>query len=59
MEYIELRHMVDNTILDPAVSDHIELRRCPCGLYSASSTYKAMFYGQVALLGNKELWRTS
>jgi hypothetical protein len=23
MEYIELRHMVDNTILDPAVSDHV------------------------------------
>jgi hypothetical protein len=26
MEYIELRHMVDNTILDPAVSGHFEWR---------------------------------
>ncbi|OEL31369.1 hypothetical protein BAE44_0007612, partial [Dichanthelium oligosanthes] len=42
-----------------ALQDHdrIVWKWCPSGQYSCSSAYQALFLGQSALLGAKELWK--
>jgi hypothetical protein len=55
VQYNHLRHRLDDFDLVPKSKDRLIWRWCASGQYSTNSTYQAMFLGQSAMLGAKEL----
>jgi hypothetical protein len=58
VQYLQLCGLVDGVRLDPAMQDMLVWRWTTSGDYSASSAYAALFHGQTALGGAKELWKS-
>jgi hypothetical protein len=56
VQYLLLRQRVENIVLNTNTQNCFIRRWCPLGTYLASSTYKAMFYGQTVVSRAKELW---
>jgi hypothetical protein len=57
-EFIRLWNTVEQVQLSPGVPDTFNWRFTTDGMYSASSTYGAMFVGSSRPLGAKEIWKT-
>jgi hypothetical protein len=57
IQYIQLREMVEETVLNPEVQDSTLWRWSSSGAYVAHSAYEALFLGQSATWGAKELWK--
>jgi hypothetical protein len=57
MQYLQLCQRVEQVSLSQGVEDRIIWKWTASRQYSSSSAYTAMFLGQSALLGAKELWK--
>lgn len=57
MEYVQVRPCIDAVQLNNS-PDKVIWRWCSSVLYSSSSAYRALHFGQSALLGARELWKT-
>jgi hypothetical protein len=55
MQYVHVRERLDAFALDPSSPNNLVWCWCSSSVYSASSTYKAMFHGQSELLGARYL----
>jgi hypothetical protein len=54
-QYLHLRALVIGVELDVLSPDHLFWIWCASGAYSSTSVYNALFLGQSALVGTKEL----
>jgi hypothetical protein len=57
--YLRVDLLVRGIELQPGTKDRFVWRFRPDGVYSASSAYRAMFFGSVKLRGAKQLWKAS
>jgi hypothetical protein len=57
VQFVQLRQRLQNFVLHPSLQDRVVWKWCASGQYSCSSAYQAMFLGQTALAGAKELWK--
>jgi hypothetical protein len=58
MQYLELRQRLQQCSVQSGVPDCFVWKWCSSGTYSSASAYRALFIGQLATLGAKELWRS-
>lgn len=58
MDYIRIRQMADNVVLQPETEDVFGWRWTGSRTFSVASAYQALFFGQTSVLGTKELWKT-
>jgi hypothetical protein len=57
--YLRVDQLVRGIELQPGTEDRFVWRFRPNGVYSASSAYRAMFFGSVKLRSAKQLWKAS
>jgi hypothetical protein len=57
-QFIELHHRLSAVVLRDGVQDTFSWCWCSSGRFSTASAYRALFIGQVAVLGAKELWKS-
>lgn len=55
--YVQVDALIRDVHLQPGVEDRFVWRFSTDGVYSASSAYRAMFYGSVKLRGATQLWK--
>jgi hypothetical protein len=53
-QFIELHHRLSVVVLHHGMQDIITWRWCSSGRFSTASAYRALFTGQIAVLGAKE-----
>ena len=58
-EYVDLWDTLENVQLSPLVSDRFVWKWTADGVYSASSAYRAFFFGTVALPRARLIWRAA
>jgi hypothetical protein len=58
MQYLELRQWLQQCSMQSGVPDCFVWKWCSSGTYSSAFAYRALFIGQLATLGAKELWRS-
>jgi hypothetical protein len=57
--YLHVDQLLQAFQLQPGVEDRFVWRFGPDGAYSASSAYRAMFFGSTKLRGARQLWKAS
>jgi hypothetical protein len=58
IQYLDVHQRVEVVVLDLQMEDRLGWRWTSSGIYSSSSAYEALFYGQSSVLGVKELWKS-
>jgi hypothetical protein len=58
LQYLDLHQCIEELAFTLNTADKFVWRWCSSGAYSVSSAYSAFLFGQMALLGAKELWKT-
>jgi hypothetical protein len=59
LEYFHVWDTLEMLQLDPLTPDRYIWRWTPCGTYTASSAYRAFFFGRTPLAGAKLVWRAA
>jgi hypothetical protein len=57
-QFIELHHRLSVVVLRHGVQDTVTWHWFSSGCFSMASAYRALFTGQIAVLGAKELWKS-
>lgn len=57
MEYVRIRLLIDQILLQPDSPDSFLWRWTPSGSFTTGSAYNAFFLGQIAVPGARELWQ--
>lgn len=59
LEYFEVWDTMETVQLDPLTPDRFVWRWSPCGSYTASSAYRAFFYGRSELARARYVWKAA
>jgi hypothetical protein len=58
VQFLQLHQRLATVVLQAGVQDSFSWRWCSSGCFSTPSAYRALFTGQSAVLGAKELWKS-